>query len=435
MDNSALTWGYLAALLLHCAVPLFIGSMRAGSRKWGQQMKLVVLGLGQCGGRIADEFARLNKRAESRRGVKIITGAYAVNSDEADLSGLETIPSDYQHRILMGGRKTIGHGVGKISSLAAEVTKESADKIIDALRVTPRFYETDAFLLVASGAGGTGSGGLPVLAEIIKKRYSIKPVYSLIVLPFEHEEDDEARSIVNTATCLKSAYSVADAVFLADNQRYVRRDGTLINNMSEINRQIVSPFYNLLCAGEETKRKHIGARVVDAGDIIQTLGGWTTIGYGKSSLGLWMNPLERKRNFRKKGAETHVALQAMDEALCELSVDIRPADVGSAVYVLSAPAKEMSMDAIKETGDYLKQVAPSAQIRGGDYPREKGELSITMVLSQICDVDRVKEYYPKLKECNHVLERIEKEKAAKVRVQEMTWSDVPVLVTKGNRRH
>lgn len=398
-------------------------------------MKLVVVGLGQCGGRIADEFARLNKRAESHRRLRIITGAFAVNTDEADLSGLETIPADYQHRILMGGRKTIGHGVGKVNDLAAEIARESADKIIDALRVTPRFYETDAFLLVAAGSGGTGSGSLPVLAEIIKRRYAIKPVFAMVVLPFEHEEQDEARSIPNVATCLKSVYSVADAVFLADNQRYVRRDGTLIHNMREINKQIVAPFYSLLCAGEETKKKHIGARVVDAGDIIQTLEGWTTIGYGKLPLSLIRFPFERKRTFRKKGAETHVALQAMDEALCELSVDIRPADVGSAVYVLSAPAKEMSMDAIKETGDYLKHLAPNAVIRGGDYPREQGQLSITTVLSQICDVDRVKGYYPRLKELNHVLERTQKETAAKIRVQEMAWSDVPVLLAKGNRRH
>jgi len=398
-------------------------------------MKLVVVGLGQCGGRIADEFARLNKRAESHRRLRIITGAFAVNTDEADLSGLQTIPADYQHRILMGGRKTIGHGVGKINKLGAQIAKESADKIIDALRVTPRFYETDAFLLVAAGSGGTGSGSLPVLAEIIKRRYAIKPVFAMVVLPFEHEEEDEARSIPNVATCLKSVYSVADAVFLADNQRYVRRDGTLINNMREINKQIVAPFYSLLCAGEETKKKHIGARVVDAGDIIQTLEGWTTIGYGKLPLSLIRFPFERKRSFRKKGAETHVALQAMDEALCELSVDIRLADVGSAVYALSAPAKEMSMDAIKETGDHLRHLAPNAVIRGGDYPREKGELSLTIVLSRICNVDRVKGYYPRLKESNHILERMQKEAAAKIRVQEMAWSDVPVLVAKGNRRH
>ena len=38
-------------------------------------MKLVVVGLGQCGGRIADEFAKLNAKAHSRRGMTIITGA------------------------------------------------------------------------------------------------------------------------------------------------------------------------------------------------------------------------------------------------------------------------------------------------------------------------------------------------------------------------
>ena len=78
-------------------------------------MKLVVIGFGQCGGRIADEFARLNKRARSHRRIEIITGAFAVNTDAADLSGLSCIKSDYQHRVLIGNRKTGGHGVGKIN--------------------------------------------------------------------------------------------------------------------------------------------------------------------------------------------------------------------------------------------------------------------------------------------------------------------------------
>jgi len=78
-------------------------------------MKLVVVGFGQCGGRIADEFARLNKRAQGLRGLNIITGAYAVNTDIADLSGLTTIKSNFEHRILIGNKKTQGHGVGKIN--------------------------------------------------------------------------------------------------------------------------------------------------------------------------------------------------------------------------------------------------------------------------------------------------------------------------------
>jgi cell division GTPase FtsZ len=44
-------------------------------------MKIVVIGLGQCGGRIADEFAKLNNKAKRQRGIEIVTGAFAVNTD------------------------------------------------------------------------------------------------------------------------------------------------------------------------------------------------------------------------------------------------------------------------------------------------------------------------------------------------------------------
>ena len=163
-------------------------------------MKLVVVGFGQCGGRIADEFARMNRRALSQRGIEVVIGAFAVNTDIADLSGLRRIRPDYEHRILIGGRKTGGHGVGKINELGAEVAKEDADKVIDAIRATKRLPETDAFLLIAGAAGGTGSGAIAIMTKYIKERFLDKPVYNLIVLPFEHEEEIEERTIYNAAS-------------------------------------------------------------------------------------------------------------------------------------------------------------------------------------------------------------------------------------------
>src|SRR4030042_1622697 len=139
-------------------------------------MKLVVIGLGQCGGRVADEFARLNRKAHAQRGIEIVTGCFAVNTDAADLSGLVSIKPDYQHRILIGGRKTGGPGVGKINELGAEIARADADKVVDALRATKRFYETDAFLLIAGSAGGTGSRPLSVLPPLLKERYIDKPL-------------------------------------------------------------------------------------------------------------------------------------------------------------------------------------------------------------------------------------------------------------------
>jgi len=391
-------------------------------------MKLVVIGLGQCGGRIADEFARLNRKAQSQRRIEIVTGAFAVNTDAADLSGLTTIKRDYQHRILIGGRKTGGHGVGKINELGAEIARDDADKVIDAIRTTKRFYETDAFLLIAGAAGGTGSGALPVLTQHVKERYADKPVYTVVVLPFEHEEQVEERTIYNAATCLKSTYSVADAVVLVENQRYIRKDSSLRNNLAKINALIAEPFYNPLCAGEEKKPKYIGAKLLDAGDIMQTVVGWTVIGYGTSGLPLIRFPGERTRDFRKKGTETQKGIQTMDAAISELSLKCDPSDSRRALYLISAPSREMNVDLIKELGDYLRGIAPQAVIRNGDYPREKGSLDVTVLLSELSDVEKVRYYYTRSTSLIPEVKKRQEETDKRLKAIEDTSKDIPSLL-------
>ena len=391
-------------------------------------MKLVVVGFGQCGGRIADEFARLNKKARSHRGIEIVTGCYAVNTDAADLSGIQNIRKDYQHRILIGSRKTGGHGVGKINELGAEIAREDADKVIDAVRQTKRFFETDAFLFIASAAGGTGSGSVAVMTHYIKERYVDKPIYNLIVLPFEHEETTEDRTIYNTATCLKSSYSVADAVFIVDNQRFVRKDASIRGNLAKINEMIADPFYNLLCAGEEKKPKYIASKVLDAGDIIQTLVGWTVIGYGKTNLPLIRFTRERKRDFREKGQETLKGIQAMDEAISELSLKCNPLDSKRALYLISAPVKEMNMDLAKALGDYMRDMAPEALIRNGDYPRERGLLDVTVILSELSDVEKVRSYYLRSTNLIPEFQKRQEETTVKLRAIEDASKEIPSLL-------
>ena len=391
-------------------------------------MKLIVVGFGQCGGRIADEFVRLNRRAHVQRGIDIIANASAVNTDVADLSGLTGIKPDYQHRILIGGRKTGGHGVGKINELGAEIAREDGDKIIETIRSGKRFVEADAFLLIAGAAGGTGSGALPVITQLIKERYVDKPVYNLVVLPFEHEESTEERTIYNAATCLKSAYLVADAVFLVDNQRYVMKDASLRSNLSKINTLITEPFYNLLCAGEEKKHQYIGAKILDAGDIIQTLTGWTAIGYGRSEISLGKKLLARTRDFRNKAAEAQKGTQAMDQAVTGLSLKVNPIDSKRALYLVSAPPKEMNVDLIKELGTYLKSLTPEAVIRSGDYPREKGVLDITVILSELSDVEKVRNYFTKTLSLITALKKRQEGIEDKYRGIEVTLKDIPSLI-------
>ncbi len=358
-------------------------------------MKLIVVGLGQCGGRVADEFARLNRKARALRGSEIVTGAFAVNADVADLSGLTTIKPDYQHRILIGGRKTGGHGVGKINELGTEIAKEDSDKVIETIRTTKNFAETDAFLLIAGAAGGTGSGSIPVMTQQIKERFIDKPVYNLIVLPFEHEETTEERTIYNVATCLKSSYLVADAIFLVDNQRYAMKEASIITNLAKINALIAEPFFNVLCAGEEKKSKYIGAKMLDAGDIIQTLAGWSSIGFGMTHTSRLKSFFEKTQDFRNKATETQKGVQALEQAISGLSLKCNPVDSKRALYLISAPTKEINVDLIKELGTHIKNMAPEAVIRSGDYPRERGGLEVTLILSELIDVEKVRDYFTK----------------------------------------
>ncbi len=81
-----------------------------------------------------------------------------MNTDQADLTGLRFIKNDYRHRVLLGLRRTMGHGVGKINELGAQLAKEDGDKVLDTVKASPQFYGTHAVLLIAGAAGGTGSG-------------------------------------------------------------------------------------------------------------------------------------------------------------------------------------------------------------------------------------------------------------------------------------
>jgi cell division GTPase FtsZ len=392
-------------------------------------MKMVVVGVGQCGGRIADAFSRQNRRAKHERNLEIFTDCFAVNTDAADLAGLETIKAEASHRILIGARVTFGHGVAKVSETGAEIAKADADKVIESFRKSQRFFEADAFLVVGGAAGGTGSGATPILAQVLRERFE-KPVYALIVLPFEHEERTEERSVLNTAVCLKSISGIADAVILVQNQRYIKKDSSLKSNISRINDLIVEPFYNLLSAGEEKKPKHIGTRVLDTGDIKMTLVGWSAIGYGEIPLSRFGIPFVGSDGpkFMTKSLDTQKGIQAMEFAVSELSVKTKTSDAGRALYLVTAPSHEMNVELIKELGDYVRSIASSATIRHGDYPRGKNKMEITLILSELGDVAIVRDYYARsLQLSKEIIER-QKVKDKKHSLDDDASKDVPTLI-------
>ena len=100
-------------------------------------------------------------------------------------------------------------------------------------------------------------------------------------------------------------------------------------------------------------------------------------------------------DFRDKAKETQKGIHALDEAISGLSIKCNPLDSKRALYLVSAPSKEINVDLIKELGTYIKNIAPEAIIRSGDYPREKGTLDVTLILSEMSDVEKVRNYFTK----------------------------------------
>jgi cell division GTPase FtsZ len=163
---------------------------------------------------------------------------------------------------------------------------------------------------------------------------------------------------------------------------------------------------------------------------MQTVTGWTAIGYGRSEVPMFNLPipLPRKTDFRAKSIEVHKGIHAMDEAMGDLSISCNPIDASRAMYLLSAPHKEMNMDLVKELGDFLRSVAPKATIRNGDYPREKTLVEVTLVLSGLTDVAKVREYYTKSTSLIPEFKRREEEAVGRLKSIEEMGKDLPSLL-------
>jgi tubulin-like protein CetZ len=205
-------------------------------------MKLLVIGVGDCGSRIAGQFSELNKKAKSERRVQIINGAYAVNNDRAELTSLTKAEHKDMQAIFV---KHTFNDNNKSAAAGADLMKEEGGRVMTAISAND-FYDTDAIMFVAAAAGQFGSGGVPILVQMLKDRHIGKPIYAMIVLPFE-AETAEQQVIYNTAICLKTTQQIADAVFLVDNEKFRIQESLSTNNdKSTINKTVVMPFYDLL---------------------------------------------------------------------------------------------------------------------------------------------------------------------------------------------
>ena len=387
-------------------------------------MKLVVVGTGQGGSNIADEFVVLGKWVWKNRRIRIFTGGendpiskgvFAINLGAGDLYGLKHIPQTEDHTILLGTTDEFrGRGAGKVNADGAEQARRDSRKIIAALRDHGDVPTADAILVIATTGGGTGSGSVGVIVDLLKDAFK-KPVYAMLVLPFSNQYDDPD-SMINTATCLKKVLenSLADAVFLVDNQKFVRSHDTMTYNYEQINRRIADSFMDILCVGEETDRRFIG-EVLDANDVIRILHGPTAIGVSEASVPRKALSLldrirgnghnrQNEKHFAASKAQIERAQNVLNRALGELSIDCDFWGDGVATYdahhvlgLFAGPTEQATEEIVEMMDNLLSERVPGAGRRKGTYPgRTSDTISITVIISNLgkgAAMDRIEMFY------------------------------------------
>ncbi|GAB7017504.1 tubulin/FtsZ family protein [Halostagnicola sp. A-GB9-2] len=348
-------------------------------------MKLALIGFGQAGGKVVDEFLAYERTIDG----SFVESAIAVNSATTDLQGLEQIPTE--NRVLIGQARVKGHGVGADNELGATVTEEDIGEIQGAVDRVP-VHEIDAFLVVAGMGGGTGSGGAPVLAKHLKRIYS-EPVYGLGILP---GTDEGGIYTLNAARSFQTFVHEVDNLLVFDNDAWRQTGESIQSGYDQINREIAERFGLLFAAGEVGQGDHVAESVVDSSEIINTLsgGGVSTIGYARETVENSQDGLMS----RFRGSDSPDELSATNRltslirkaALGRLTL---PCDVSSAergLAVATGPPSYLNRKGVERGRTWLEEETGSMEIRGGDYPLVgENEVGSIVLLSGVTSVPRI----------------------------------------------
>jgi cell division protein FtsZ len=195
-----------------------------------------------------------------------ITGAetIAVNADAMDL-----LYTDADKKIVIGKEITQGLGAGANPTLGAEAAKESKEEIKKALQ------GADMVFLTCGLGGGTGTGSIPVVADIAKKLGAL--TVAIVTLPFKMEGRQRA---LNAREGLKNLEGVVDTLIIIPNDKLLELvpdvsittafkicDEILVNSVKGITELVTKPgLVNLDFADVKAVMREGGMAMIGMGE-------------------------------------------------------------------------------------------------------------------------------------------------------------------------
>lgn len=160
-------------------------------------VKANFIAVGQCGGNIG--------KLLEEQGLK---GLYLNSS----LEDLETL--DVENKYCIAG----ADGCNKNRKKAKMYVQNDVNNILERIK---KSIDSEIVFIIGSAGGGTGSGSLPVLCDVVSRGLN-KIVCAVSVLPGEHES---VQAHINTYEVIKELSQVEKlgAIFLIDNNKNVKK--------------------------------------------------------------------------------------------------------------------------------------------------------------------------------------------------------------------
>lgn len=366
-------------------------------------MRVMLIGLGQAGGKIADLFIKDDRKSNATHTFEAI----AVNTALSDLMGLQHIPKE--DRVLLGETMVKGHGVGADNRKAAEIAEDEIEIILNRIsKLNVSNY--DAFFVIAGLGGGTGSGAMSIVARHLKEIYD-EPVYAIGILPAENEGDIY---VLNTARSLKSVLPSCDATILVDNGAFLHAGESVRQAYDRINMEIVKRIGIFCRSGERAVKGRVGEMMVDASEIINTLnaGGICSIGYASEAVKKesFVRKILKKKEY-EIGKASRILSVTKRAVKGRLLLPSEYSTAQKALIVVAGPPEQLDRKGIEKAREWLESSIAGTEVRGGDYPLPKSNyVGCVVLLAGIGGAPRVKKL---LQRAKAVQEKIGEEKPTK----------------------
>jgi len=326
-----------------------------------------IVGVGRAGCRIANLFLL--------KGYKGIL----LDTERSDL-----VYFPYKFKTLLGEKFVDGNGTGKDLEMGRKIMDLEKYNIVDRLDAIKD--NMDCIFVFSAMGGGTG-GAVDILMEEFRKSYT-EPVYYAGIVPSTEDPDNV---LINSSENFKRIGKSCHAIFPIDVD-LLREERKLRGVYNLVNKKIFAYFFNLFRVGEYRSREELGKNVLGTTDIINTLGGVSTIGVGVHGFDESEFRLSKSRDGDMDKPELVVSLtkKAVENMLLPFDIE----DSKRAMAVVYGPKRYLDFLGSIPARLWVERNIGGVEVRGGDIPSAtKKNLEVMVLLSGIKKSERLRYVY------------------------------------------